>query len=152
MVTGVYAHGIRPPRCGFVAGQLAALLPRDARVLDVGCARGGQLEALAKAGFTRLAGIDPSTACVAQARSRVRAEVREGWIGDIVGECDLLILGSVLEHLREVGPILAQPRGALAPEPGSTSKCRTPRGSRRGWTRPSRSSAPSTSTSSRRTA
>jgi len=101
---------------GYVAEQLAARVPKDARVLDVGCARGGQLEALARAGFTCLAGIDPSASCVAQARRRVQAEVRQGWVADVAkGECDLVILGSVLEHLRDVGPILAMIRQALEP-------------------------------------
>ncbi|BDU75227.1 class I SAM-dependent methyltransferase [Mesoterricola sediminis] len=105
---------------GAVAEHLARLVPdRATRILDMGCARGGQLEALAAVGFRNLAGVDPSPACIAQGGARVRASFRQGWVGDLrPGECDVLILGSVLEHLRDLAPLLDHLRACLAPGAG----------------------------------
>ena len=43
---------------------------RNASVLDIGCANGGLLVALRKLGFSSVAGIDPSPACVRTVRTR----------------------------------------------------------------------------------
>lgn len=85
--------------------RMARLLEsKDARILDIGCANGGLLQRFREAGFTNLVGVDPSTVCVANARSRGV----EAWQGSLsalprdVGACDLVILNSVLEHVLDV--------------------------------------------------
>jgi len=55
---------------------LVASLPRDARILDIGCGSGGLLQYLGKLGFTAATGIDVSAEQVAiAARRGVKAKV-----------------------------------------------------------------------------
>lgn len=88
-----------------VADILARCAPsRDARILDVGCANGGLLEALRALGFSNLTGIDPSAACVAHTRAN-GIEAHRGEVTKLpagLGRFDVVILTAVLEHLVEV--------------------------------------------------
>lgn len=73
--------GYRSP--GAVTAVARRLLPRDARILDVGAGTGLLGVALAEAGFTRLDGLDLSPGMLAEAaRKRVYRELREGRLGN----------------------------------------------------------------------
>lgn len=101
------------------AGLIAPHLPnRDARIADVGCAIGGQLLAFRQLGYRHLLGIDPSPACARVAKDRYGLRVLTGALFDLdpaEGPFDLIILGSVVEHLRDPGPALARLTTLLAP-------------------------------------
>jgi SAM-dependent methyltransferase len=92
------------------AACLARTFPdRQSRLLDVGCANGGLLEALRDQGFTRLCGLDPSSACIQATKELCGAE---GFVGSLsaetsaMGEFDGVILSHVLEHVQDLGTAL----------------------------------------------
>ena len=89
---------------------MSRLLPsKDARILDVGCANGGLLQTFKNAGFDRVVGIDPSAGCVANTRSK-GIEAHRGNLSRLpadVGEFDLVILASVLEHVLDLKKAIA---------------------------------------------
>jgi 2-polyprenyl-3-methyl-5-hydroxy-6-metoxy-1,4-benzoquinol methylase len=81
---------------------LVASLPRDARILDIGCGSGGLLQYLGKLGFTAATGIDVSAEQVAiAARRGVKAEV--GDLFDVLERSpdtfDGVIAIDLIEHL-----------------------------------------------------
>lgn len=86
------------------AASLAELVPRDARALDIGCANGGLLRALQGAGFSAVAGVDPSASCVRTTASLgIEAEV--GGLFDLppsIGKFGVVILSHVLEHVADL--------------------------------------------------
>lgn len=95
------------------AERIARCVPKGASIIDVGCATGGLLAALNVAGFTKLAGADPSLDCVKKIPMfgfGVQAtlfEVQQTWKGhesggNIQTEWDCVILSHVLEHIRDV--------------------------------------------------
>ena len=91
----------------------------DARILDVGCSTGGLLWLLKQEGFRTLRGLDPSPVCAQAARRLYDIDVTNGAIDDCrfaSGSFDLVILCGVLEHLRDLQPILARLREFLAAE------------------------------------
>ncbi|HWF85889.1 MAG TPA: class I SAM-dependent methyltransferase, partial [Vicinamibacterales bacterium] len=51
--------------------RFGALVPRDRRVLDVGCGYGRTLQLLSEHGYANLAGVDIAPAMIAAARARV---------------------------------------------------------------------------------
>lgn len=89
-------------RLAETATTIASLLSsKSRRVLDLGCANGGLLEALAKCGVRELAGVDPSPACVKHAT----AKGFQVWCGHLfslpsdAGKFGCVILSHVLEHI-----------------------------------------------------
>jgi 2-polyprenyl-3-methyl-5-hydroxy-6-metoxy-1,4-benzoquinol methylase len=100
------------------AADLAELAPLDARVLDIGCANGGLLRALKGAGFSALAGVDPSEACVRTTASLgIEAEV--GGLFELppaIGKFGLVILSHVLEHVADVNGAIEGIAGLLEPD------------------------------------
>jgi len=92
------------------ARVIAEYLPRrDARILDVGCANGGLLQALGELGFRALCGIDPAPACARQAAQSTGAQTFVGSLSQIpaeAGHFDLIILSHVLEHVKDLRPAL----------------------------------------------
>jgi SAM-dependent methyltransferase len=79
---------------------------------------GGQLFAFLQLGFQNLLGIDPSQVCANLAREKFGLNVRTGALLDLDesdGFFDLIILGSVVEHLRNPRPALQRLAGFLAP-------------------------------------
>jgi len=89
--------------------ETAAIVARflassDARILDLGCARGGLLSCLRELGFNHSIGVDPSLACVRE----VNARGLKGMQGDVgsltfpAQSFDCIILSGVLEHLRDL--------------------------------------------------
>jgi len=95
------------------------LLPRGAgtRILDIGCAGGGLLLALAGRGFRDLTGMDPSPACVERVRrhgfscqQRTLSDLRRVPPAEVY---DVVILSHVLEHLVDVSETLLVVRDLL---------------------------------------
>jgi MFS family permease len=73
--------GYRSP--GAVTSVARRLLPREARILDVGAGTGLLGAALAEAGFTQLDALDLSPGMLVEAaRKRIYGELREGRLGD----------------------------------------------------------------------
>ncbi len=94
------------------AAQLAATLHDhpQASVLDIGCSNGGLLQALQTSGFQDLTGVDPSPVCVANALSRPGLRAHVGTLTnlpDTLGQYDLVVLSHVLEHVMDLGRIIA---------------------------------------------
>lgn len=99
-------------------------IPRNARVLDVGCAEGHWLEALRRVGFSQLTGVELSAQLLESARARlgdhaqlIQADVRD-WIKRApAASYDLIFFHDVLEHLprEETISILREFHRLLAP-------------------------------------
>ncbi len=85
-------------------------------VLDIGCARGGLLQALKRARFTTVTGMDPSAECVKACIDK-GLNAHRGDIHSIAvkNEWDCIILSHVLEHLWNVQGALRTIEQALAP-------------------------------------
>jgi len=103
-------------RLAATAAWLAARLPRDARLLDIGCGNGGLLVALRERNFTRLAGLDPARGCV----RRLRETGFEAWEGSlsqahVPGTFDAILLSHVAEHIVDLRGAFAALRDRLAP-------------------------------------
>lgn len=87
-------------KCDALADQINKfLILKSMRILDIGCARGGLLEALREIGFTDLWGMDPSKRCV-DAVSQKGFKWIQGFIGDhIRTQFDFIVMSHVVEHL-----------------------------------------------------
>ncbi len=101
------------------AAAIARAMPeRASRILDLGCANGGLLGELKNLGYTDLLAVDPSPACVANARRLYHLEAKTGSIREMpsdIGQFDLVILSHVLEHVvdlpatvRDLVPLLRE--------------------------------------------
>jgi SAM-dependent methyltransferase len=130
-----------------VQQRLAALYPRGARVLDLGCGTGEDALFLAGRGV-HVTGIDPSPAMVAQARAKVKGGVFECRAAEEAGECagpfdgaysdfgalncaDLARVGAGLVRVLSPGaPVLFSLLGTR-PWPGLAVRLLTGRGSKR---------------------
>lgn len=108
-----------------IAETISRLLPylsgkgKNARIIDIGCARGGILKAFEQKGFANLHGLDPSPTCVTYLQS-IGIQASCGVLSD--PDClgrqapfDLIILSHVLEHLIEIGKPLQYLRSRLTP-------------------------------------
>ncbi|GAB6068649.1 hypothetical protein JCM13664_19690 [Methylothermus subterraneus] len=80
-------------------------IPKEARILDAGCAQGHHLEALRRVGFTNLTGVELSEQLLSVARQRlpqaqlIQADIRE-WLPQAPAESfDVVFFHDVLEHL-----------------------------------------------------
>lgn len=87
------------------AKDIAGLLSqKNSSILDVGCANGGLLAALADLGYKNLTGLDPSVVCV----NRVKELGFNGVLGGLYTKnnffqkFDCILLTHVLEHVYEV--------------------------------------------------
>lgn len=91
-------------------------VPVNARVLDIGCAQGGMLDALKEAGFLDVCGIDPSGICVGACRAKGH-NVLLGNAQNIPlnQQFDLIILSHVMEHLENPRQVLQILKDHLTP-------------------------------------
>ncbi|MCK9362297.1 MAG: class I SAM-dependent methyltransferase [Syntrophales bacterium] len=83
------------------ASFIYSFLPdRKAGILDIGCANGGLLKAFRGLGYTKLFGVDPSSACVENVR-RLGIDAQVGSLSDPLnfGLYDCILLSHVLEHV-----------------------------------------------------
>ena len=130
-----------------VQERLAALFPRGARVLDLGCGTGEDALFLTRHGV-QVTGLDPSPAMIAQARSKVESAVFFCRPAEEVGACggpfhgaysdfgalnccDLVQVGAGLASVLEPGaPVLVSLLGA-SPWPALAARLVTGKGSRR---------------------
>ncbi|HEY2848235.1 MAG TPA: class I SAM-dependent methyltransferase [Gemmatimonadaceae bacterium] len=104
-----------PETVGLIAGAIA---DRNVRVLEIGCSTGGLLQALQAGGYKKIVGLDPSPVCTRIARERCGAETITGSLSDLRpehGPFEVIILGSVLEHLRDMEATMRTLTSLLAP-------------------------------------
>lgn len=123
-----YEHGSRSGgsseydtrRLPLAVSVISGWLPdRNARIVDIGCANGGLLAELRKNGFERVMGIDPSPACASTAKQLYGIDVRVAPISripDDVGLFDLVIVGSVMEHILDLAGTIERIKELLKPE------------------------------------
>ena len=101
------------------AACLAEALPdRSVRLLDIGCANGGLLKALRDLGYTTLAGMDPSPACVKATRQLCQCDAFAGFLSSLpagIGQFDGLILSHVFEHVQDLASALSNVRKLMKP-------------------------------------
>jgi len=102
-----------------VVEAVAAHVPANGHVLDVGCSTGHLAGAIAARGV-RVTGVEPDSAAAARARSAC-VEVLVGGIEDLAIRArlprgvDAVVLADVLEHLTDPAEALAFVRELLAP-------------------------------------
>ena len=91
----------------------------DKRVLDVGCAQGGMLDALHAQGFTNITGLDPSQVCVDACRRKGHRAI-VGSLADLHSsynsKYDLIIMSHVLEHIYDIQNALRIAKKLLTPD------------------------------------
>lgn len=104
-------------RLAVTASDLARALPKNASILDVGCATGGLLDALRAEGFTSVAGLDPSRRCAAACRER-RFKAYVGSIGSAPADMprfDCIVFSHVLEHVYDIPAFFVATQRLLVP-------------------------------------
>lgn len=88
------------------AETLERHIKKDAAILDLGCANGGQLKVLKERGFSNLTGVDPSKKCVENVKNEgieaIQAHLFEHSFINWEKKFDLIILSHVLEHIRDL--------------------------------------------------
>lgn len=106
-------------RLAHVARSVATLLPnRGQRVLDVGSATGRFLWMLKSNRYEHLLGLDPSPECRRTAAEAHGIEVVNLTLDDLAARgdrFDLVMLLSVLEHVRDLGELIARLKHLLEP-------------------------------------
>jgi SAM-dependent methyltransferase len=93
-----------------------ALLSKDSTILDIGCTRGGMLEALTLAGYTNVMGLDPSAACVEVCHKKGLRAVQGTLSDPLQWKFDLVIMSHVLEHVWDVPGALKKVHQLLKPD------------------------------------
>jgi SAM-dependent methyltransferase len=81
------------------------LSDKRARILEIGCATGGLLSLLKKAGFENILGIDPSPACSRTAERLYGIRVLTNSLSHVEipeGSIDFIVMVGVLEHVRDL--------------------------------------------------
>jgi 2-polyprenyl-3-methyl-5-hydroxy-6-metoxy-1,4-benzoquinol methylase len=101
-----------------VADISERLADRKLRILDVGAATGHLLSLFRAAGYEDVVGFDPSPRCTQLARELYDVRVINTPISEMAfgGErFDLILMSSVLEHLRDLPAVIAGLRALLRP-------------------------------------
>ncbi len=87
----------------------------QARVVEIGCATGRQLDLIRQRGFSNIRGIDPSPGCAEAAEKLYRVPVTPGTIFNLSAvESDFLIASHVLEHIVDLSAAIQSMAGALS--------------------------------------
>jgi len=101
-----------------VVGVISSLIPRGARVLDIGCGTGSVSTHVISNCSASLVGIEPDAARAVRAQNR-GIDVRNAFLTpDIIeelGAFDIVLFADVLEHLAEPLPLLDLAKKALLP-------------------------------------
>jgi len=106
MLTGLDERELTQWSIGYFSANIGSHLPnnRDARIIEIGCGYGRNLQAMQKLGYDNVRGIDISEEQIAYARSRLGLTNVE--VGDAVAALegaeetyDAILLLDVLEHL-----------------------------------------------------
>jgi SAM-dependent methyltransferase len=88
-------------------------LPRDARIVDVGCGGGELLQTLQSVGFTRLLGVDPFVAHELDLGGGLR--VLKANLSEVNQTADLVMFHHSLEHIGDQQGLLAAAHRLLVP-------------------------------------
>jgi methionine biosynthesis protein MetW len=101
------------------AGMIAALVPLNARVLDVGCGTGSVSKIIIETSRAELIGIEPDSQRVAIARKQ-GINVHQGVFDEQsavgFGKFDVVVFADVLEHLPNPAAALRSAYNALKPD------------------------------------
>lgn len=104
--TGGVQSNFENERFPSAAKFISSYMPdRRSRVLDIGCSNGGMLNSLKALGYANLTGIDPSRQCVKYASDNLNIKTFQGNLFNshmCLPKADLIILGAVLEHIRDL--------------------------------------------------
>ena len=112
------------PRQAYLNHLITRHLPqsRDSRILDLGCGHGAVLYFLARAGYTRIAGVDTSPEQIQLAHRLGISQAELGGVAEFLarreeGSCDAVLLIDIIEHLapQEVFDLLDSVYRVLVP-------------------------------------
>jgi 2-polyprenyl-3-methyl-5-hydroxy-6-metoxy-1,4-benzoquinol methylase len=127
--------GVADSRSTALAFQrdIAPLLPerRDVRVLDIGCGQGHLVDAVRRAGYLDVCGVDVSGEQIALARARgLTEQVRLGDFREVLrraaGTLDVVLATDFLEHLTTDELVTAMDLIRVAVEPAGMIVARVP--------------------------
>jgi methionine biosynthesis protein MetW len=102
-----------------VIGRISEFVPRNSRVLDVGCGTGSVSCAIRDKNCATIVGVEPSNVRASIARGRGIEVIGESFseeIVDRVGQFDVVLFADVLEHLSDPEPVLRLARRCLRPD------------------------------------
>lgn len=104
-----------------VGGVIGAMVPRGARVLDVGCGTGVLTRMIMDLREAEVVGVEPDSNRAAVAARRgvdVRVGILDRDLGARLGRFDVIVFADVLEHLPDPAEVLALASELL--QPGGT--------------------------------
>jgi len=94
-------------------------LPKNARILEVGCGTGGNLEMLAKYGTLSALELDDTARGIAEKKTDNRFDIRPGHCPDAIPfkdqKFDLICMFDVLEHIEQDTETLSALKNLLSP-------------------------------------
>lgn len=83
-------------------------IPKNSKILDVGCSNGYGINLLKKEGYKNVIGIEPSPAAKEIAKSLYNIDIQTGFFDKTINikEIDLFIFSSVIEHISDIKDFL----------------------------------------------
>jgi len=90
----------------------------QARIIEIGCANGGLLNALKQFGYQNVMGVDPSPVCARNAEQLYQIHVLTSTFSEMkmgIGLFDFIILVAVLEHIKDLADALTKSYNLLSP-------------------------------------